>query len=285
MMVQRRSILQGMAAGAALAAPRLRAQSPLPLVIGQIALSFYEVVGALVEVVLERSGVPFQVVRGQHGEIYPRLASGEVDLLVAAWLPHAHGALHVAASERTTELAELYREHVPATSVRCVEDLKRPEVLARMERRIVGIGPDSGLMRGAARILGEYGLDAHGYSLVTGPPSAWVSNARAIVDNGRWAVIPAWQPLWMNRELKLRILEEPRNIYLPDRCVLVVAKALGERLPAPAFTALSRMQLSLAAVTDMDHAVAVAGVAPRAAALQWLESQPGLLEQWLGNRS
>src|SRR5689334_9489236 len=57
---------------------------------GQISLSFYAVTGAVVEAVLRRLGHTVQVVQGSHAQIFPRLAAGEIDLLVAAWLPHGH---------------------------------------------------------------------------------------------------------------------------------------------------------------------------------------------------
>ena len=60
------------------------------VVVGQISLSFYAVTGAIVQQVLERLGHTVEIVEGSHGQIFPRLGAGEVDLLVAAWLPYGH---------------------------------------------------------------------------------------------------------------------------------------------------------------------------------------------------
>lgn len=81
-----------------------------PVVLGQVDLSFYAVTGGVVQEVLERSGQPFVVTQGSHGEIYPRLGTGEVDILAASWLPNAHAALYEKVRAHTFVVAELYRD-------------------------------------------------------------------------------------------------------------------------------------------------------------------------------
>ena len=64
-----------------------RAQDDAPVRLGQIGLSFYAVTAGVVEEVLERLGHRVEITQGSHAQIFPRLGAGEVDLLVAAWLP------------------------------------------------------------------------------------------------------------------------------------------------------------------------------------------------------
>lgn len=260
--------------------------------LGQINLSFYAVVGAVVQEVLERLGHQVQTVQGSHAEMYPKLGSGEVDLLAAAWLPHAHGPLHKPVSDKVVEMTVLYTDaklywavpdYVPANLLSSIDDLKKPEVLAKMDKRIVGIGPDSGLMRGAMQVSKEYGLDTAGYSIVTGPASEWIANFGKAVDEKRWVVMPLWQPHYLNRAYRVRILTEPKGIYGVDRAVLVGTKLAQGRLPARSWQVLSRIQLGLDAVTEMDYAVNVDKKSPRDAAREWMQKNPQSVRAWFAS--
>ena len=57
--------------------------------LGQVNLSFYAVVGGIVHEMLEQDGYKVEVTAGSHGDIFPKLGAGEVDILAAAWLPDA----------------------------------------------------------------------------------------------------------------------------------------------------------------------------------------------------
>ncbi|MFZ5556142.1 MAG: glycine betaine ABC transporter substrate-binding protein [Pseudomonadota bacterium] len=262
------------------------------VVLGQIGLSFYAVVGGVVQEVLGKLGHPVEIVQGSHAEIFPKLGNGEVDILAAAWLPGAHGPLHAPVADRTVEVATIYTDaklywavpdYVPANVVSAIDDLKKPDVLAKMDKRIVGIGPDSGLMRGAVKINQDYGLDALGYTIVTGPAPDWIANFRKAVDEKRWVVMPLWQPHFLNRAYRVRILAEPKGIYGTDRAVLLARKDAWEKFPANTRAVLSRISLGLDAVTEMDYAVNVDKKSPRDAAREWLQKNPQRVNAWFGS--
>ena len=134
--------------------------------LGQVSLSFYAVVGGIVQEVLEQDGYQVEVTAGSHGDIFPKIGAGEVDILAAAWLPNGHAPLYAKVKDATFEIGELYDnaklywvvpDYVPADLVRTIDDLKKPEVAARMDKRIRGIGASSGLMVGAGKIRETYG--------------------------------------------------------------------------------------------------------------------------------
>ncbi|WP_252666829.1 glycine betaine ABC transporter substrate-binding protein [Cupriavidus sp. WGtm5] len=158
----------------------VHAQSAAPITMGQINLTFYVATGAVIQAVLEDLGHAVKVTEGNHPAIYERLGKGEVDMLVASWLPHAHGKLQAPLAGQLVEAATLYEgarlywavpAHVPASAVRSVDDLKKPDVIARMDKEIVGVGPGSGLMVGSAEIMQRYGLEAAGYQLKLASPT------------------------------------------------------------------------------------------------------------------
>lgn len=276
----------GLAAVALLTAISMRPASAEDRTIrlGQVGLSFYAVVGGIVQEVLEQDGYKVEVTTGSHGEIFPKLGSGEVDILAAAWLPDGHAPLYEKVKDVTFIVGELYGdarlywtvpEYVPSDLVRSIDDLKKPEVAARMDKRILGIGATSGLMVGAVKIRDAYGLDTAGYEVVPGEAKDWIANFKRAVSEDRWLVMPLWQPQWINAAYKVRVLAEPKGIYgKGDTAVLLGHEALKQKLSPEALKHLADIKLSVDAVTEMDLWVNVDGLTPREAAKKWLESHP-----------
>jgi glycine betaine/proline transport system substrate-binding protein len=252
--------------------------------LGQVGLSFYAVVGGIVQEVLEQDGYKVEVTTGSHGDIFPKLGAGEVDILAAAWLPDGHAPLYAKVKDVTFIVGELYGDarlywavpdYVPADQVGSIDDLKKPDVVARMDKRTRGIGATSGLMVGAAKIREAYGLDAAGYEVIPGEAKDWIDNFKQAVSEERWLVMPLWQPQWINAAYKVRVLDEPKGIYgKGDTAVLLGHEALKNKLSKESLDRLAGIKLSIDAVTQMDLWVSVDGLSPRDAAKKWLAANP-----------
>jgi glycine betaine/proline transport system substrate-binding protein len=252
--------------------------------LGQVDLSFYAVVGGIVQEVLERDLYKVEVTSGSHGEVFPKLGSGAVDILAAAWLPDAHASLYAKVKDVTFTIGELYGtarfywavpDYVPADLVRSIDDLKKPDVAARMDKRIRGIGAASGLMIGAAKMRDAYGLGSAGYEVIPGEAKDWIDNFKQALREERWLVMPLWQPQWLNAAYKIRVLDEPKGIYgAGDTAVLLGHQSLKGKLAQSTLDRLAGVRLSIDAVTQMDLWVNVGGLTPRAAARKWLLANP-----------
>jgi glycine betaine/proline transport system substrate-binding protein len=260
-----------------------------PIKLGQVNLSFYAVTGGVVQEVLERSGQPFVVIEGSHGDIYPKLGTGEVDILAASWLPNAHGGLYDKVKDKTFLISKLYDDAklylaVPAYApkeIQSVADLAKPEIAAKLDKRIVGIGPTSGLMIGAAKMMDSYGLKAAGYELISGPAPDWVANFRKAYDEKRVVVMPLWQPQWLNASYDVRILADPQKVYGDgDSAYLVANTQLKAKLKPDVLVRLQSVKLSVAAVTEMDRLMNVDKLSPRDAARKWIAANPALTKGW-----
>ncbi len=258
--------------------------------LGQIDISFYAVTGQVVQMVLERLGVRVELRTGPHSEIFPELGAGSVDLLVAAWLPHAHARYWRDYGTDAAELATLYTgaqlfwavpDYVPVQAVAAVEDLKKPEVAARMQRQIQATGADSGLSMGSRRILDAYGLQASGYRLRTGAHSDWQAYFETHYEAGDWFVMPYFRPNFLNRMARMRKLDEPRDLLgKENRAVLVARKGFVASAPEHLVRVLSRIELDLDAVAEMDYMVRVDGLTPRLAAHRWVSENTARVDQW-----
>jgi glycine betaine/proline transport system substrate-binding protein len=267
---------------AALSKPAIADERVIRL--GQVGLSFYAVVGGIVQEVLEKDGYRVEVTTGSHGDIFPKLGAGEVDILAAAWLPDGHAPLYEKVKDVTFVVGELYGDarlywavpdYVPADLVRSIDDLRKPDVAMRMDKRIRGIGATSGLMVGAEKIRDACGLGAVGYEVLPGEAKDWIDNFKRAVDEQRWLVMPLWQPQWINAAYKVRILDEPKGIYgKGDTAVLLGHESLKGKLSPEALDRLASIKLSVDAVTEMDLWVNVDGLTPRDAAKKWLAANP-----------
>jgi glycine betaine/proline transport system substrate-binding protein len=271
-------------------APLARAAQPATVRMGQIGLSFYAVTAGVVQEVLERLGHTVEVSTGSHAQIFPRLGTGEVDLLVAAWLPHGHAVYWEQYGSRAEQLAVLYEgarfdwsvpTYVPETLVASVADLTRPEVLARMERRIQGTGRDSGNMMLSAEVMQAYGLEAAGYELVPGNLAQFHGNYDRAIAAGIWFVMPLWTPHYINRVGNMRPIAEPRGLLGPaSNGTLVASKSWVLQAPARTLDVLRRMHLGRDAVSEMDYMVNVEKMAPRDAARSWMLANPAIVDAW-----
>ncbi len=258
--------------------------------LGQIGISFYAVTGQVVEMVLERLGARVELRTGSHSEIFPELGAGSVDLLVAAWLPHAHAGYWREYGADAVELATLYHgaqlfwavpDYIPVQAVAAVEDLRKPEVAARMQRQIQSTRPDSGLSMGSRRILDAYGLEASGYRLRTGGHADWQAYFERHYQAGDWFVMPYFRPNFLNRIARMRKLDEPRDLLgKENRAVLVARRGFVASAPEPLVSVLRRIELDLDAVAEMDYKVRVDGMTPRLAAHRWMSENAARVDRW-----
>jgi glycine betaine/proline transport system substrate-binding protein len=262
---------------------------PQALVVGQINLSFYTASAAVVKEVLGQLGHPVQVVEGNHPDIYGRLGRGEADLLIASWLPNAHGHLQAPLADQLVEASTLYEDarlywavpdHVPQEAVRSIDDLKKPDVLERMDRVIVGVGPGSGLMNGSERIMQRYGLQAAGYSLKVAPALEWSLRLADASESGRWMVMPLWQPQYLNALYPVRILDDPRGIFGVDRAVVVVRKEVWQQLPERTRMVLKRVRLGIPVATELERQMMVEGRPAEQVARDWMAANPDVVAAW-----
>lgn len=261
-----------------------------PVVLGQINISFYAVTAAVVQDVLERLGHQVEVKAGSHGQIFPMLGKGEVDLLVAAWLPSAHAEYWEQYGGDAVQLATLYPDaqlywavppYVPEALVSRVEDLKKPEVAGKMVKTIRATAPDSGLTIGSVRIMSHYRLAEAGYELLPGKRDQWVAHLEENLAAERWFVMPFFRPNYLNLAADMRILEEPQKLLgEASNGTLVAHRDFVARMPQSTIEVLARIRLGLEAVAQMDRMVNVEKMDAREAARSWMRRNRAVVDSW-----
>lgn len=261
-------------------------RTPAPLTVGTIALSFHRGAAAVVRRVLEAFGHPVSVVEAAHEELFRRQATGEIDVLVSAWLPSSHEIYLTGRRDEVRVLSPHYEPYcvwalppyVPAEVVAEVADLARPGVAARMTRVIDGINPGAGISRFSARMVVEYGLDRVGYRFEPGTEAAFTDRVERGLAEREWFVIPLWRPQYLNRRHGLRQLAEPKGLLgTVDAASPVVRRDALDRLHPEALARLDALKLGNEGVEELDVLINVDGLTPLQAADRYLGARPHLL--------
>lgn len=262
-----------------------------PVVLGQVSLSFYAVVGGVIQEILERLGHVVEVRQGPHEQIFPLLGEAGIDLMVGAWLPEGHSAYWARYGKDAQEVARLYDgarffwavpEYVPASEVDSLVDLAKPGVVERMGKVIQGIGAGAGITVVSTRAVREYGLESLGYAVRPGTATEWIAAYESASAEKRWVVFPTWAPQYLNRGGKLRPLADPKGVLGgTNHAALVAPRERFGRLPQTTRNVLSRISIDIDSVTEMDWHVNVNKMTPRVAAKAWMDANPHRVAAWL----
>jgi glycine betaine/proline transport system substrate-binding protein len=221
MTLSRRALLIAGAGTMTVGMTRVQSAAAEPIVLGQVSLSFYAVVGAVVHEVLERLGHTVEVLQGPHEEMFPMLADARIDLMAAVWLPEGHGAYWARYGGGAQEIAKLYDgarffwavpSYVPVEEVASIEDLAKPSIAERMTKLIQGIGPGATITTVSRKAVEAYGLGKLGYALRPGTPAEWTGAFDTAVAEQRWIVFPTSAPQYLNRYGRLRPIADPRGV-------------------------------------------------------------------------
>lgn len=210
------------------------------------------------------------------------VAKGEVDLFFDAWLPnlHAEEILRYAdqievlgtAIVEMLELGWAVPAYVPIDSV-----IELNDHVEAFGGRIIGLDPDSGMMKRSAEVIETYGLN---YELVPGSELDLLTAINEAVQKGEWIVFLAYRPHYKFVQYDLKMLEDPAGHWPFDDIVPVARRGFQEDYPEIA-AFLGQWELSLRDYELLIHQIEVLGRHPALAARDWLNARRDLVESWL----
>jgi len=235
-----------------------------PVRVGHVDLSFHDAAAREVERILSAHGHAVERSAAPHEEMFRRMAVGDVDVLVSAWLPSSHGAYLAPFADQVRKVTVLYEpyclwgvpDYVPEGVVRGVADLLAEPALSRMERVIQGINPGAGISRFSEAIVDQYGLSKAGYEFRTGTEQQCFGRFVDAVAHGKWVVIPLWQPQWLHHRYRIRELDEPKGLLGgTDHATLIVRTDAEALIGEDALSELAALHLGNARVSELDDAL------------------------------
>lgn len=283
--------------GAALLAPVLARGnmllgSQIMVRLGVTDLSFHRATAAVITQVLQRMGFAVERSYALHEANFEQLRTGSIDMIASAWIPSSHGLYKTRVEEKvaTRELGLHYEpyalwgvpDYIPISEVGMVEDLLKPQVIARMTPLIQGIGPGAGITRFSLRMMDDYGLASAGYHFRTGTQEECVRAFESLVLTRRWGIVPLWHPQFLHFRHRIRDLKDPKGLLgSVDRAVLLARADRLEHFSAAQIHVLDNIRLSNAIVAELDYAINRDGRSADQAATRWLDQNPQILASWL----
>ena len=240
-------------AGLFLAAGLSGAASADSVRIGWTAWSDAEFVTKLTAKILEeRLGQEVELIQTDIAPQYQGLSSGDIDVMLMAWLPGPHGDYMAKVGSDIVSLGILYGyarigwavpTYIPEDRLRSIEDLKDPEVRDNLDGTITGIDPGAGLSRLSEQVIEDYELD--GYELQISSGAGMTAGLARAVRRDDWIVVTAWSPHWKFNEYDLRYLEDPKGTLGSfERVHAMARKGFYQDYPEAALV-ISRMHFDL----------------------------------------
>lgn len=253
-LMNRRHFLAGTTTTLALAGTPLSVLAQAkPIRIGWTAWSDAEAVTNIVKLILEqRLAQKVELVMTDVALQYAGLERGQIDLMLMAWLPGTHQSYYEKVKGSVENLGALYTDaklgwavpaDIPVSTLKTIEDLKKPEVMEKLGGKIQGIDAGAGLMKLSEAAIKTYGLD---YKLMTASDAAMVSALDRAIQRKQWIVVTTWSPHWMFSQYKLRYLEDPKQALGGAESIHALARK-GFSADFPAAAAFIRnLKISLA---------------------------------------
>lgn len=238
------------------------------------------------QVIETRLNTKVELVQTDAGPMFQAVARGDLDFMMMGWLPTTHAQYWARFKDQLVDLGSFYDatrigwavpDYVPKEELGSYEDLKKPEVRAKLKGLVQGIEPGGGLMVVSEKALTTYGLKD--YTLVVASETAMLSALKRAYEQKQWILVTAWSPHWKFANWKLRYLDDPKNTFGgPEKIHTLASKKFQTDFPKIA-AVVRNMKLQPA---DLEAALAdVKASSASAAAAKFIKEHPALVEQWL----
>ncbi|MFN2338361.1 MAG: glycine betaine ABC transporter substrate-binding protein [Gammaproteobacteria bacterium] len=237
----------------------------------------------VIRVVLEKAGFDVNMTSVSAAAMWQSVATGDQDAFVAAWLPTTHGHYLERVADQVEDLGPNLEGTriglvVPAyVEIDSIEELNRHA--DRFQGRIIGIDPGAGIMSTTEQAIEEYGLNL---DLLEGSDATMTGALRDAIRNQEWVVVTGWTPHWKEGRWELKYLEDPKGIYGGEEYIHTIVRAgLRDDMPK-AHAILDRFHWTPTQMAEL-MVMNEEGGKPYDNARRWLDANPELLQQWLGD--
>ena len=239
----------------------------------------------LVKAVLEdRLGYRVELLPVSQEAMWSRVASGEADAMVAAWLPDTHADMYAKVKNQVEVLGKLVGgarlglavpDYVP---LRSIDELDA--YADRFKGRIWGIDAGAGIMRLTAKALKDYEINQ--LLLVPGSGSSMAANLAEAIDRQEWVVVTAWSPHWMFSRWPMHYLDDPLGSLGKDESIFKFGREGLKKDHPEAWAFLSNFRFEdasqLQRLMDWNQQ---RGTDPVQNARRFMKENPRLVDTWL----
>ncbi|NEX18749.1 glycine betaine ABC transporter substrate-binding protein [Thiorhodococcus mannitoliphagus] len=274
---------------AAAAATALTALGPLAIAgdKGEVELAYVEWSSEvastnLVKAVLEDMGYDVKITPVSAAAMWQAVGTGDVDGIVAAWLPTTHKHYLEKVADRVDDLGpnlDGTRIGLVVPAYVEIESIDALNAAAdKFDGKIIGIDPGAGLMSKTEQVIKDYGLTDMDLVEGTGPIMTAVLGD-AIEDN-EWVVVTGWTPHWMFAKYDLEYLDDPKGIYGgKEQIHTIVRKGLKDDMPE-VYAVLDNFSWTPEQMAELMIWNQEKRSDPYANAERWIEENAALVESW-----
>ena len=251
-------------------------------------------------VLQEKMGYDCKLVSMEADTMWKAVGNGDVDGMVAAWLPGTHGhylqkvegnVVDLGPNLEGTKIGLVVPDvppgkitgemGIPEGSYITIDSI--PELKDHAEKfngRIIGIDPAAGIMKKTKEAMEAY--DLYNYELIDGSEISMTAELADGVRNRAWVVVTGWTPHWMFARWDLKYLKDPKNIYGGEEAIhTIVRKGLKKDMPEvyaflDSFYWTPEEMNQVMIWNQLDQ-----GMNPYGKAVRWVRSNPERVQSWL----
>lgn len=232
-------------------------------------------------------GYDVEMVMADIGLQYQGVASGDIDIMMMAWLPVTHRPYWERVRDKVINLGPLFSgarlgwvvpAYVPENELGSIEDLRREPVKDRLREEIQGIDPGSGLMQASEKALELYGLED--YTLISASGAAMTAVLERAIRRKKWIVVTGWSPHWMFARWDLRYLKDPKGALGGRERIHILARpGFDQDYPQEVTDFFSRMYLPIPQLEEI--MVEGSDSSYEEAAAAYMRTHPGRVHYWI----
>ncbi|MGM0508076.1 MAG: glycine betaine ABC transporter substrate-binding protein [Fusobacteriota bacterium] len=214
--------------------------------------------------------------------MWQAMGAGDVDAMVAAWLPTTHEAYYNKVKDDVedlgpnltgTKLGLVVPSYVEVDSIKELN-----ENADKFDGEIIGIDAGSGIMGMAEQAFDDY--DLSNFELVDGSGATMAAALSDAIKNEEPIVVTSWTPHWMFGKWDLKYLEDPEKTFgEAENINTIVRKDLKEDMP-DAYTFLDNFKWTPKDMAEVMVAIKN-GEEPYESAKNWVKDNEDKVREWL----
>lgn len=236
----------------------------------------------LAKVILEEHGYNVKMLNADLAPIFASLSLKKADVFMDVWMPVTMHDYMEQYGDRLEIISDIYDNAriglvVPEyVTIRSIEELNEHKEL--FSGKIIGIDAGAGIMKTTEKALDNYGLD---YKLMTASAPAMTTSLEKAIQKKEWIVVTGWTPHWMFGRYKLKVLDDPKQIYGKAESIHTVTwKGFSEKDPFAA-ELLRNIRLTDRQISSLMTAVEETQKTETYAARQWIKAHQTLVDSWI----
>lgn len=229
--------------------------------------------------VLEDLGYDVTLTPLDNAIMWEAVANGEVDAMVAGWLPNTHASQYEQYKDSLVELGENLSGAKIGLVVPSYMDVNSIEELTEeANKTITGIEAGAGVMAATENAIAEYENLADWELLPSSSGAMTVALGQAI-ENEEEVIVTGWSPHWKFSSYDLKYLEDPKGVFGGEETINTFARqGLEDEMPE-AYKVLNAFNWTTedieAVMLDINR-----GTNPDEAAAKWVEENSEKVAEW-----